>query len=219
MKNTIYRKGKIIVTALLSLLAIIQAAVDKESTSPIAQRFLSLFESPFFLTMLSLMALFVIGTMIYDLHREGKRYEFKFGSPEFFDYFSKWYKKPGKLTIFCDNLNWTISEDNTNTSVLNALESKAHNHDLILFLSKNMTKPEILSKLSGAKFYGASPSIISQYSFSCLSVMGNNSSVIVRNKQNDTGDIIKFEELSNNYITELLNTIIKEGKAYEQKTI
>lgn len=204
-----FRKGKIIVATILSILAIFQSVVNKESTSPIIQCFLKLSASPVFISILILMALFVIGTMIYDLRREGKHHEFKLGSPEFFAFFSKWYKKPGKLTLFCDDLNWTVSGNNS--SILNALEHKSQNDGLILFLGNNTTRKNILSRLNNATICTAPPTIISQYSFSCLSVMGNNSSVIVRNKQCDTGDVVKFEELSNNYVTELLNALIKGG--------
>ena len=209
VKDMFFRKGKIFVAAMLSLLAIVQAVANRESDSLITQELFKVSASPFFVSILFLMAIFVVGTMIYDLRREGKRHKFKIGSQKFYDFFSKWYKKPGKLTLFCDDLNWVAT--NGNSSILNELKNKSQQDGLILFLGeKSATRKEILSELEKAEIYQAPSTIISQYSFSCLSAMGNNSSVIVRNKQSDSGHVVKFEELSNNYATGLLNALIQQ---------
>ena len=209
MKDMVFRKGKIFVAAMLSLLAIVQAVANRESDCLVTQELFRISSSPFFVGILFLMAIFVIGTMVYDLRREGKRHKFKIGSQKFYDFFSKWYKKPGKLTLFCDDLN-SVSTSN-DSSILSVLKNKSQQDDLILFLGENSTtRKEILSELKNAKIYQAPSAIISQYSFSCLSAMGNNSSVIVRNKQSDSGHVVKFEELSNNYVTGLLNALIQQ---------
>ena len=74
--------------------------------------------------------------------------------------------------------------------------------------------PEIINdlKLLGATVHPAPKDIILNYSFSCISVMGNNAAVIIRNKQKDAKNMIKFEEISNTYVTGLMNSLIENIK-------
>lgn len=95
MKDMFFRKGKIFVAAMLSLLAIVQAVANRESDCLVTQELFRISSSPFFVGILFLMAIFVIGTMVYDLRREGKRHKFKIGSQKFYDFFQNGTKSPG----------------------------------------------------------------------------------------------------------------------------
>jgi hypothetical protein len=166
---------------------------------------------PFILSSISLLLLFIgillIVTMIYDIKKEKKKHIFKVGSRRFCSFFSKWYSRPGTLSIICDDLEGWVS-----SSILDALIKKSKTKELHLFLGKESPK-EIINELCqlGATKSCAPTDIIIKYSFSCLSIMGNHSAVIVRNKQLDQSTSIIFEEISDSYVSGLLNTIIKEG--------
>lgn len=208
----------IFVTTMLSLIAILQAiaAGVAENKDPINEEIVipiwvdKILKSEGFIYFLIVLAVVVIIMMLLDLCGETKQHKFKAQRKRFYNFFTKWYSRPGKLTIICDDLNWIESANDKR--VLNILEKKAKENNLVLFLGSG-TRPDLLQNLKdkGAKVKKAPRGIISQYSFSCLSVMGNNASVIVRNKQADSGEIVKFEEISNTYVSELLNALLTEA--------
>lgn len=206
----------IFITAMLSLIAILQAiaagisenTTKEESIIPVWVD--KILKSKFFIYLLIALGVMVIIMMLLDLCGETKQHKFKAQRKHFYDFFTKWYSRPGKLTIICDDLNWIESADDIR--VLRILEKKARENNLVLFLGSG-TRPDLLQSLKdkGAKVKRGPRGIISQYSFSCLSVMGNNASVIVRNKQADSGETVKFEEISNTYVSELLNALLAEA--------
>lgn len=154
----------------------------------------------------------VIVTMIYELKNTRKIHTFSVGSKKFRDFFSKWYSQPGSLSIICDDLQgWLVTDGKE--EILDALRRKSQRGELHLILGKEI--PECIVdelKALGAIIHHAPGSIISNYSFSCISVMGNNADVIIRNKQMDERNMIKFEEISNAYVTGLLNVLIENIK-------
>lgn len=161
---------------------------------------------------LAILGFFTILTMIFELKNTQKEHTFVLGSHGFQRFFSRWYSQVGTLSIICDDLQgWLVSDGNED--VLNALRRKSQNKELHLILGKE--KPEeIVNELKalGAVVHHAPRDIILSYSFSCISVMGNNAAVIIRNKQKDERNMIKFEEISNTYVTGLLNVFIETVK-------
>ncbi len=203
---------EIIITAMLSLITILQAISGDSSKLSTEDALLPIWvstvlQSNYFLAFLVILGLTVLVTMFADLLQEAKQHKFKAQRKRFYNFFAKWYSRPGKLTIICDDLNWI--ESPSDKRVREILEKKAATNDLILFLGRG-TRPDLLQALRdcGADIRKAPRGIISQYSFSCLSVMGNNASVIVRNKQADSGEMVMFEEISNTYVSELLNALL-----------
>ncbi len=161
---------------------------------------------------LGILGVFAVFTMIVDLKNIQNEHSFSFGSFGFRHFFAKWYSQPGTLSIICDDLKgWLVV--NGNEDILNALRQKSSNGELHLILG-NETPTDIVNELKsrGAMIHKAPRDIISNYSFSCISVMGNNAAVIIRNKQKDEKNIIKFEEISNTYVTGLLNALIENIK-------
>ena len=145
-----------------------------------------------------------IVNICHTIHR------FEKGSIEFCNFFTKWYSKPGKLTLICDDLNWTTVEIDSKFPILDALEKKANTDQLVLYLKKKGdTSQDILRKLSAAKIKFAPDNIVNKYSFSCLNYMGNNSAVIIRDKNKDSGNEVIFQELADTYVTQLLNSLLE----------
>lgn len=152
----------------------------------------------------------ILGCTVYDIFDGRKKHCFTMGNRRFCAFFSKWYSKEGALSIFCDDLDGWIAP-NGNTDIYEALKQKSQNNKLHLFLGRE-SPAEMVDELRGlgAYVHHAPTDIITNYSFSCLSIMGNNSAVIIRNKQEDASQKIKFEEISNTYATALLNALINE---------
>lgn len=152
---------------------------------------------------------FSIATMVGELRDLPKVIILEVGSKEFCQFFSEWYSQPGILSVICDDLDDWL-DVNDDESILEALQVKSEAKQLHLFLGEK--KPfNIVKRLEqrGAIVHSAPKDIISNYSFSCISVMGNNASVIIRNKQKDEGNKIQVEEISNPYVTGVLNVLIK----------
>lgn len=151
----------------------------------------------------------ILACDLYDLCHT--IHHFKKGSPKFCRFFAKWYSKAGVLTLICDDLNWTASKINGKAPILDALELKANSNELVLYLSRQeLTNPEILRKLASAKIKTAQANIVNNYSFSCLNYMGNNSAVIVRDKNKDRGNEVIFQEVADTYVTRLLNALLED---------
>lgn len=137
-------------------------------------------------------------------------HHFEKGSPEFCAFFAKWYSKPGVLTLICDDLNWTADQIDGRTPILDSLEAKANSNQLVLYLrKKDQTNQEIMNKLTSAKVKTAKQNIVTNYSFSCLNYMGNNSAVIIRDKNKDRGNEVIFQEVADTYVTQLLNALLE----------
>lgn len=147
---------------------------------------------------------------IYDFCKIGKKHHLEFGSKKYCKFFSKWYKKPGRLSIICDDLNdWVIFDNNRD--IYDALKEKSKKGKLDLYLRKQ--EPiEVVDELKqlGAVLHIAPEEIVSNYSFSCISVMGNYSAVIIRDKHIVKSTEIVFDEVNDSYVTNLLNTLINE---------
>ncbi len=191
-----FRKyGGIILTTMITLMSIIGCLI---TDIPLLARII-----------LVLMAAFAIFSLFYDIRQESKRHKFEKDSDKFHKFFSKWYSKPGKLSIICEDLNW-IKTDN-GSCIYEALKKKCGNKELTLFLGQG-TSPDILRELKreGAVIKKAPESIANQYSFSALSYMNNYTNILVRDKQKDGVYRIEFDEVSNIYVTGLLNALIKE---------
>ncbi len=165
-----------------------------------------------------LLAVFLVAGSVLDLivSREGVRqYRFRPGSKEFYRFFTEWYKKPGKLSIICDDLDWTWSEENS--SIFDQLVRKSESGELDLLLGRGLHSPiaqELVRK--GARLRGAPGQLVSMYTFSCLSVMDDVAGrIIVRDKRKNpsaAGEKLIFQEISNTYVMDLLTAMLLEGE-------
>lgn len=159
--------------------------------------------------------LLVLGSIldfITERRKNMRRHRFQYQSKRFFKFFSNWYGQPGLLSIICDDLDWIQSE--TNLDIYNKLLDKSDRGQLNLLLGRGIHSA-IASELKsrGANVMPAPADIVSTYTFSCISVMDDAAGkIIVRNKrgnpQPNIGEVI-FEEISNTYITALLNALMK----------
>lgn len=148
----------------------------------------------------------IIISAISDIRSKKTIHTFEVGSKKFEKYFTKWYSTAGTLSIICDDLDDWVTE-----RITEELRKKSCEKRLQLFLGKASPRVLIdeLEKI-GATIKVAPQSIVSNYSFSCISTMGNNSKIIVRDKRNDDKRNIRFEELSSSYAIGLMNTLISE---------
>lgn len=166
-----------------------------------------------FISLSIIIGIFLIASIIYDAikiyAKDCHTHRFKYQSKKFIDYFTKWYSKPGTLSIICDDLDW-IKTDKCN-SIYNQLLSKSEEQKLNLYLGNGYNSAIVLElKRAGAKIFHAPHNIIQYYTFSCLEVMGNAASrIIVRTKHNDDRDFVIFDEINNTYVTELLNAFLE----------
>ncbi len=216
MKKTLKIIG-VFCTTLLTIVNIIRLLpTDSWISKQLRQLLVYINSSNFWSNTLSILlialGIIVIITMIETFNTERKKHTFKVGSRKYYKFFAKWYSQTGTLSIICDDIEWTKTANND--VIYNTLVTKSKNGELNLLIdSTNIGTPLVLNlKNIGANVAAVPSNIINNYSFSCISVMGNNSAVIVRNKQADEGTKIKFEEISNNYITGLLNSLIKERR-------
>jgi len=148
---------------------------------------------------------------IVDRRKTVRQHKFQGQSEEFFQFFADWYRQPGKLSIICGDLDWIKTEENI--TVYNELRTKSAKKQLTLLLGSGINS-KIASELKGlgATVMPAPNNIISAYTFSCLSVMDDAAGkVIIRDKHKNPapkfGEVI-FDEISNTYITELLNALL-----------
>ena len=156
--------------------------------------------------------------LIYDLYTENHKHTLKFGSEKFYKFFKKWYSKEGNLSIICDDLNWVVSEDGKHKEIFNTLKSKASTKSLDIFIKKSSNRKwEDQLEKAGANIYRAPENLVVAYSFSCISVLDNNSKVIVREKSKDRAGCITFVETNNNFVTPLLNSFLENIKKGEIK--
>lgn len=159
-----------------------------------------------FLVFIVLLGIVVIISAILDMKKEKKIHSFETGSKEFEKYFTDWYNNQGALSIICDDLeNWVT------LPIEVALLEKCKNSNLNLLIAKN-SPPALVDKLrnAGATIKVAPLEIVSKYSFSCITFMGDMTMAIIRDKRKDGGGNIKFEEIPHSYSTDLLNTLIEQ---------
>ena len=158
----------------------------------------------------------LVSSTIYDTiissYKSQHTYRLKYQSKKFISFFKKWYNKPGTLSIICDDLDWT--KTNNSDLIYNQLIKKSQEKKLNLYLGSGHNSNIVRSlKNAGANVFTAPDNIIQNYTFSCLSVMGNTASrIIVRTKHNDQGDFVIFDEINSTYVTELLNAMLTTKK-------
>lgn len=160
--------------------------------------------------------LVIAASTIYDVviftRKASRTYRLEYQSKKFIYFFTKWYSKPGTLSIICDDLDWVRTKQSK--LIYNALVKKSREKKLNLYVGEGLQSQIVKDlKQDGAKIFAAPKEIIENYTFSCLSVMGNNSGkVIVRAKRNDDGDFVIFKEMNNTYVTDLLNAMLTTTK-------
>lgn len=167
-------------------------------------------------SLIIVLGIFLIITSMIDfvssLKNNCRKHKLKYESKRYISFFSRWYRRSGCLIIICDNLDWIKQENDIR--IYNELMKKSHDGKLTLFLGEGIDSQEAIElKQTGAKLYSAPHDLLEHYTFSCLSVMGNNTSrIIVRNKQNDINGSVLIEEICDTYISGLLNILINEGR-------
>lgn len=121
-----------------------------------------------------------------------KQYKFKYNSKKFIRFFTKWYSKSGKISIVCDDLDWT--HENNSDDIFQVLCKKAESNSLRLYLNKKDDDFVKTLKDLGAELYSR-PENMSDYVFSFVEIMGNKTNtIIVRDKNNDPSGKVIFEE-------------------------
>lgn len=171
----------------------------------------SIFSNVYIIIFICICAIILIILLIIDLCEViHTTHHFKKGSWRFVRFFSRWYSKPGKLTLICDDLNWTTVSFNKKQPILDALKKKSKSNELVVYINSiKKTSSDILNELPKAIIKENHQGIISKYSFSCLSYIGNNSAVIIRDKADDKNETIVFQEISDARITNLLNALLE----------
>lgn len=210
----------IITAFIMSLISIYGMLSDSNSIKENIIKFVSAYPVVKYIVyiLIIIFSALTIWALIYDLYIENHKHRLKYGSEKFYSFFEKWYSREGNLSIICEDLNWIVSEDLTKKQIYNTLCSKAANKSLDIFIRKKSKQNwEEELKDAGANIYRAPENLVSAYSFSCISVLNNNSKVIVREKAKDNGDYITFVEADNKYVTPLLNSFLEDIKKGDSK--
>lgn len=204
-----------VVTAAVSLLTILQHIAlvlpdDTEKWSSF-ERFLNgMLRADYWIWILLILVILLVALTIADIILSNtKRHRFKVQSPRFKKFFKKWYSQSGKLAIICDDIDWTRDRDDQ--SIFHVLEEKCA-EGLTLYLGKGYNS-DLVNQLceKGAKVVQAKPSLIQEYSFSCLAPMGHFSNIIIREKRADAGQCVQFSELSNEHVIALLIALLEDA--------
>lgn len=205
---------EIFTTAALTFITIIQALPVEETTMNSESGLLfcvtnfitGMMAHSTVIVLLLVLGIITIGTLVYDLLHESKSHVLKFKSKKFVKFFTRWYSQPGKLSLICDDLTWF--DASADDKIYRALYNKALENSLTLYINQGSeTNTVTLLKEAGAKVKAAPIYILQNYSFSCLSVIGNTSGVIVRDKSKDKHRYITVDEIENKHITSLLNAL------------
>lgn len=125
-------------------------------------------------------------------------YIFNEKSNEEADFFNRWYRKPGELTVFCTDLDWL--EDNKYNNVKGALIEKSKKHKLNLYLKEYENEfVDILVKVHHAVLHKVRSDIRTSHRFSILNDEGD-FSIIIRNKdiESNATKKVRIEEYNNN---------------------
>lgn len=203
-----------IVTAAISLLTILQyiALVLPENPQEwnnfevFLYRILS--SRSWIWVLIILIILLVFLTIIDIIFSTSKHHRFKVQSPHFKKFFKKWYNQPGKLIVICDDIDWTCDKDDD--SIFRVLEKKCA-EGLTLYLGRGFnSKRATQLRAKGAKVIQARPSLIHNYSFSCIAPMDHYSNIIVRNKEKDIRQEVEFSELSDERVIALLTALLED---------
>lgn len=168
----------------------------------------------------------VIGSILdfyLKIKKNPRKHSFIYQSDKFFTFFSNWYKQPGTLSIISGDLDWIKTENNVD--IYKALIKKSEDKQLNLLLDEESPKDVILNlKNKGANVSSAPNNITTNYTFSCISIMDDTAGkIIVRDKHKnriESNTKVIFEEISNTYVTDLLNALLdkrKEKKSYVEK--
>ena len=153
-------------------------------------------------------AALIANSVVEAVDKRQRHHVFDSESAEFRRFFANWYAKPGKLSIICDDLDWT--KNGEDVRIYDQLLQKSRSKELLLLLGRGLSSPLVKTlERSGAVARPGPGNIISQLSFSCISVMGNAAGqAIVRNKRTDHANRIAFDEVQDTYVIELLNALI-----------
>lgn len=145
--------------------------------------------------LLVLSVAFLAAILAFISGKEKAPYIFEEQSQEEADFFERWYRQPGELTMFCTDLDWL--EDNKYAKVKEALIDKGDKHKLELFLKEyNNRFVDTLVKIHGAELHKVRREIRTKHRFSVLDDEGD-LSIIIRNKEidpEDSGKRIRIEE-------------------------
>jgi hypothetical protein len=159
----------------------------------IVQTYIPQIKIPFYVGILvSLVLVFFIVAFFGGKRGTRTHHLFDEGSQEEADFFNEWYRKPGKLIMFCSDLKW-IRKDNY-VKVRDALAKKGSELDLYLKDPKGDFVKSLQSY--GAKLHIVRPDIRSVHKFSILQD-DDFQAIIIRNKE-DESDKIKVEEYNKN---------------------
>lgn len=163
------------------------------------------------IVVLVLIGLFFIVAAIYNIgstvSNRRKKHKLRINSRRFYRFFSKWYRKKGHLNIVCDDLEWT------NEKIMTVLKNKKH--QLTLFVAENHTYDETVVELknNGACIKTVKKDIVDKYSFSYVNCMGNSFHIILRDKALDKNNYVKFEEIHNSALINLMKYLIEKEEA------
>ena len=189
------------ILASLGSIAVFFPALSTEGT-------LALWHIVWGIFLIAVSATLIANSIVEAVDKRKRHHIFDSESDEFRHFFANWYAKPGKLSIICDDLDWT--KTGADARIYDQLLQKSRSNELLLLLGRGLSSPLVKTLEGNGAVVRLGPgNIISQLSFSCISVMGNPAGqAIVRNKQKDHANRIVFDEVQDTYVIELLNALI-----------
>lgn len=203
-----------IFTATISLLTIFQHIVfilpeDPKDWNAFERLLYHVLSSDYWIWVLMFLIVLLVFLTIADIIlTTSKHHHFKVQTPRFKKFFTKWYSQHGKLIIICDDIEWTC--DGVNSPIFNTLEKKC-DEGLTLYLGSGFESERVKQLCEkGAKVFRAKPSLIRDYSFSCIAPMDHYSNIIVRDKKKDKRQEVEFSELSDERVLALLMALLED---------
>jgi hypothetical protein len=148
-----------------------------------------------------------------DILREKKRgniEKFKEYDNEFFDYFQRWYERPGKLCVFCTDLDWM--RRGAHDLILTLCNRRKQGHDCTVYLLNDIARHTDRQQLEEAevKIVIVKPHISTSHRFSLREDEGT-TFLIIRNKRLES-DLIEFrkeDSSSNPYLINLAKDLLE----------
>ena len=134
-------------------------------------------------------------------------YDFKIGSKEYVEFFTRWYGRQGEHVLFCDDLYW-MDTDNTE-SIRNALKKRPKTVMIALRRHDGIAYEEL--KRAGVKMLEVDEALATRATFS-VNRDGEVLRMIVRNKDTPPdGDRIQFQLTIDEFVIRMAQDLVNNN--------
>jgi hypothetical protein len=147
-------------------------------------------------------------------NKEDNTEEFTEGSEAYFDFFYKWYKKHGKLSIFCSDLDWMKKEQ------YNIIDIICEKHENCTVYLRGDVDPEKRRKLEAERVrISPNHALLTKHRFSLLENEDASSLIITDRKGGNEDKVVikKEDNKSNPYIITVVKDLLDSMDESERR--